>query len=609
LTTPGKRFCGACGASVSGVSSLPSEPPAAGVGQVAAVLPLPIAERRVCSVLFCDLVGFTPLSESRDAEEVRELLSRYFDVARTVISRYGGMVEKFIGDAVMAVWGAPSATEEDAERAVRAALELVDAVDQLGRDEGAGGLTARAGVVTGPVAVTVGAIGEGMVAGDSVNTAARIQAAAEPSAVLVDEATWRLTQAAIQLSDAGVHALKGKAEPLELWRAERVLSGVGGSQRIDGLEAGFVGRDTELRLVKDLFHACVDRRSPRLVSVTGAAGVGKSRLGWEYEKYVDGLADTVWWHRGRCLSYGDGVAFWALAEMVRQRLSIAEEDSSTVGAEKLIDGLEGWLTDPAERQYVGPRLAQLLGVDFGEPGPLLGRDELFAGWRLFFERLAGTAPVVMVVEDLQHADVGLLDFFEHLLDWARDVPIFVLTLARPELETRREGWGMGHRNRTTLTFDPLDGAAMDALLEGLVPGMPTTAKTAIAARAEGVPLYAVETVRMLVDRGVVQPIDGHYRLVRDVGELAVPGHLAVAVGRTPGRPRTRRPTAGRRRRGPRCHVSRRGPGRSVRPTRGAGAGAAGRTRTPRGASGAGRSSLATARSLRVRADDVPSGRL
>ena len=525
-----KKFCGECGTPLTAAAASPYSMPAGTAVPSTATshahpsIPIPVAERRVCSVLFCDLVGFTPLSELRDPEEVRELLSRYFEVARTVISRYGGVVEKFIGDAVMAVWGTPSATEEDGERAVRAALELIDAVAELGREAGAAELAARAGVVTGPVAVTVGATGEGMVAGDAVNTAARVQAAANPGAVLVDERTRRVAEAAIGFSSAGEHVLKGKAEPVPLWRATRVVGGAGGSQRIDGLEAGFVGRHSELRLVKELFHACEQRRTPRLVSVTGAAGVGKSRLGWEFRKYIDGLLVTVWWHQGRCLSYGDGVAFWALAEMVRQRLQIADEDSTPVAAKKLAAGLERLLEDPAERAYVGPRLGQLLGVEYGETA-VLPREELFAGWRLFFERLATTGPVVMVVEDLQHADTGLLDFLEHLLDWARDVPIFVLTLARPELEARRAGWGTGRRNSTALTLDPLDDAAMDALLEGLVPGMPTAGKTAIAGRAEGIPLYAVETVRMLIDRDIVQPIDGVYRLVGDVGELTVPATL------------------------------------------------------------------------------------
>jgi class 3 adenylate cyclase len=220
----------------------------------------------VCSVLFCDVVGFTPLSESRDPEAVRELLSRYFEVARTVIGRYGGVVEKFIGDAVMAVWGTPAATEGDAERAVRAALDLVSAVAELGAEAGIPGLAARAGVVTGEVAVTLGAAGEGMVAGDAVNTASRVQAAAEPGQVVVDAATQRLAGGAVGFADAGEHALKGKAGPVRLWRAIRVLSAVGGAQRVDGLEAPLTGRDAELRTVKDLFHAA-------------GAGVGPGRGG------------------------------------------------------------------------------------------------------------------------------------------------------------------------------------------------------------------------------------------------------------------------------------------------------------------------------------------
>src|SRR6201999_4414047 len=298
----------------------------------------PVAQRRVCSVLFCDLVGFTPLSPARDSEEVRELLSRYFAMARTVVSRYGGTVEKFIGDAVMAVWGTPVATEGDAERAVRAGLDLVAGVTDLGAAAGISGLAARAGIVTGEVAVTLGAVGEGMVAGDAVNTAARVQATAEPGQVLVDAATQRLAGRAVDFREAGTHQLKGRAGQEPLWRATRVLAGVGGAQRVDGLEAQLTGRDAELRTIRELFHATAERRTPRLVLVAGPAGVGKSRLGWEFEKYIDGLAVDVWWHRGRCLSYGEGVAFWALAGIVRQRLGIAEEDPAEVASEKLAAG-------------------------------------------------------------------------------------------------------------------------------------------------------------------------------------------------------------------------------------------------------------------------------
>jgi class 3 adenylate cyclase len=479
----------------------------------------------VCSVLFCDVVGFTPLSEARDPEAVRELLSQYFGVARTVITRYGGVVEKFIGDAVMAVWGTPTATEGDAERTVRAALDLVAAVAELGGEAGLPGLAARAGVVTGEVAVNLGAVGEGMVAGDAVNTASRVQAAAEPGWVLVDAATQRLAGSAIGFADAGEHQLKGKAEPQQLWRATRVLSAVGGAQRVDGLEAPLTGRDAELRTIKDLFHAAADRRVPRLVLVSGPAGVGKSRLGWEFEKYADGLKAVVWWHRGRCLSYGEGVAFWALAQIVRQRLGIAEEDPAEVAAGKLADGLARFVPDAGERGYVGVRLGRLLGVaGQGDSGEALSREELFAGWRLFFERLAAEDPVVLLIEDAQYADAGLLDFLDHLIDWVRDLPVYVLVFARPELGQGRPGFGAG-RNRSMLTLDPLDAASMDALVDALVPGMPGPARAKITAQAQGIPLFAVETVRSLVDRDIVQPVEGVYRLTSDIGELAVPDSL------------------------------------------------------------------------------------
>jgi class 3 adenylate cyclase/tetratricopeptide (TPR) repeat protein len=482
----------------------------------------------VCSVLFCDVAGFTPLSESRDPEAVRELLSGYFDISRTIIGRYGGVVEKFIGDAVMAVWGTPTATEGDTERAVRAALDLVAAVADLGAQAGVPGLAARAGLVTGEVAVTLGAVGEGMVAGDAVNTAARLQSTAEPGHVLVDGATYRLAGSAVGFADAGEHRLKGKADPVRLWRATRVLAGVGGSQRVDGLEAPLIGRDAELRTIRELFHAAAERRVPRLVLVSGPAGVGKSRLAWEFRKYIEGLAAEVWWHRGRCLSYGEGVAFWALAEMVRQRLGIAEEDSADVAAGKLAAGLDRFVPDPGERAYASVRLGRLLGVGPAEGVAALPREELFAGWRLFFERLAAESPVVLLVEDAQYADGGLLDFFDHLLDWTRNLPIYVLVFARPELGQTRPGFGAG-RNRVTLTLDPLDDVSMDQLVDALVPGMPAAARSKVTGQAQGVPLFAVETVRSLVDRDIVQPVEGVYRLVGNIGELAVPDSLHAVL--------------------------------------------------------------------------------
>ncbi len=507
---PAQKFCGQCAASLIGAPPPPVSVPA----QAAAT-----SENRYVSVLFVDLVGFTTLSEGRDAEDVRELLSRYFEVARTVIGRYGGTVEKFIGDAVMAVWGVPTAREDDAERAVRAALDVVEAVGALGAEVGLS-LQARGGVVTGGVTAWT-APGEGIVAGDRVNTASRVQSLAAAGQVLVDDTTRRTTSVAISYLDAGEHLVKGKTEPLHLWRAERVVAGVGGSQRMDGLEARFIGRDADLRLVKELFHACIDRGSARLVHVVGVAGVGKSRLRWELDKYIDGLADYVWYHSGRCLSYGDGVAYSALAEMLRQRFNIAEDDPTEVAADRLTGGLAKFVADESEREYLLPRLGVLLGVVDAS----LGREELFAGWRLFFERLTDSVPVVLAFEDLQWADSGLLDFIDYLLDWASGAPIFVVTFARPEVAESRPGWPAGRRNATSLYLEPLGVTDMAELLDDLVTDLPVALRQRIVERSEGIPLYAVETVRSLIDRDVVVPKDGAYRVVGDVGDLDVPTTL------------------------------------------------------------------------------------
>ena len=474
------------------------------------------------SLLFADLVGFTTLSEARDSEEVRELLTRYFDTCQKVVGRYGGVVEKFIGDAVMAVWGAPVTKEDDAERAVRAALELVDAVTELGAEVGALGLRARAGVLTGEATVNLGASGQGMVAGDLVNTASRIQSAAEPGTVVVGESTKRATDAAIAYLDAGSHMLKGKAESVRLWKAQRVVAGVGGLMKSEGLEPPFVGRDRELKLVKELFHACVDEGRAHLVQITGIAGVGKSRLGWEFFKYMDGLERVFRWHRGRCLSYGEGVTYWALAEMVRGRAGITEGEDRASSISKLHDVVEHAVPDPIDRKYVEPRLAHLLGL---EDRPASDKSDLFAGWRLFFERLAASNPVIMVFEDLQWADPTLLEFIDYLMDWSRAFPIYVLTLARPDADT-----GLGpKRNATSIYLEPLPRRAMEQLLTGLVPGLPEELTSKILDRAEGVPLYAVETVRMLLDRGLLVQ-EGHvYRPTGPVEDLEVPETLHALI--------------------------------------------------------------------------------
>ncbi|MDT7550055.1 MAG: hypothetical protein QOE84_2449, partial [Actinomycetota bacterium] len=516
------RFCAECGTPVPGAPATPMS---------AAPIPPPrTAERRLTSVLFGDLVGFTTLSESRDPEEVRELLSRYFDEARTVVQRYGGTVEKFIGDAVMAVWGVPVAHEDDAERAVRAGLDLVGMVTALGDDVGMTGLSLRVGVVTGEVAVTLGATGEGMVAGDAVNTAARVQTAAQPGTVWVDDATRMLTSAAVSYTDTGEHELKGKAEPLRLFQARAVVAAVGGAQRVDGLEAPFTGRDRELRLVKELFHAAAEDGRPRLVTVSGVAGVGKTRLGWEFEKYIDGLTLLTRWHRGRCLSYGEGVAFWAFAEMIRSRLELIEPDPAGYTDRNVAEGLHRWVPDADERAWIAPRLDVLLGHD---EDSTFDRSDLFAAWTVFLERVGQGGPMVLLFDDLHHADSGLLDLIDHLLETAR-FPLFVLALTRPELLERRPSLVTGRRT-TPLYLEPFSDAAMTTLVDGLVHGLPDAARAALVARAEGVPLYAVETVRSLIDRDAVVPLEGRYVFVDSAGErvdlatLAAPASLQTLI--------------------------------------------------------------------------------
>jgi class 3 adenylate cyclase/tetratricopeptide (TPR) repeat protein len=510
---PNDAYCGECGASLGEAAAAPLREE-------------PAAERRLVTVLFADLVGFTPLSESRDAEDVRELLSRYFEGCRRIIALYGGTVEKFIGDAVMAVWGTPTATEDDAERAVRAALDLVAAVSALGQELGAEELRARVGVLTGEAAVTIGAEGEGMVAGDLVNTASRIQSVAEPGTVFAGESTRRATDQTIVYEDAGAFELKGKTGLTPLWRARRVVSGLRGSLKSEGLEAPFVGRDRELRQLKDLFHASAEESKAHLVAVTGLAGIGKSRLVWEFYKYFDGLAESVWWHRGRCLPYGDGVTYWALADMVRMRCRIAEDDETAIGLQKLRAALDEHILDAEERAFVETRLGQLLGLT--GPGSL-ERQDLFAAARIFFERLAEAYPTVLVFEDMQWADESLLDFVEYLLDWSRSHPLFVVTLARPELLERRPTWGAGQRNFTSIFLEALPRPAMEELLSGLVPGLPEELRDRILERAEGVPLYAVETVRMLLDRGLLVQDESAYRVAGAVEELEVPETLHALI--------------------------------------------------------------------------------
>ena len=525
---PEDRYCGDCGAVIGGEAP----PPVAGSGTVPShpadarapsAHAAPATERRLVSILFVDLVGFTTLADDSDPEAVREFLGRYFELAREVVERYGGSIEKFIGDAVMAVWGTPFAREDDAERSVRAALDLVAAIPGLGTDRP----QARAAVLTGEAAAVIGAQGQGMVAGDLVNTASRLQSAAPPGTVLVGDATQRAAGEAIVFEPAGEQLLRGKTAPVPAWRAVRVVAGRRGAGRSSRVEPPFVGRDEELQLLRDLLHATTRDGRARLASVVGIAGIGKSRLAWELEKYVDGVAADIYWHRGRSPAYGEGLAFWALGEMVRERARIAESDDAATSREKLRAMLGEYVTDAGERAWMEPRLAALLGLEAAPPGE---REEFEAACRTLFDRISERGTVVLVFEELQWADPALLDFIETITDRSRARPILAVTLSRPDLLERRPTWGAGLRSFSNLPLDPLAPDEVQMLLVGLAPGLPASAIAAIVARSEGIPLYAVEMVRMLLDQGALRERDGRYHLDGELGPLAIPETMTGLLG-------------------------------------------------------------------------------
>ena len=383
-------------------------------------------------------------------------------------------------------------------------------------------------MLTGEAAVTLGAIGQGMVAGDLVNTASRLQSAAAPGTVLVGEATQRAASIAITFEPVDEQYLKGKAAPVAAWRAVRVVAQRRGRGREDRLEAPFVGRDAELRLLKDLFHATTRDRRVRLVSITGQAGVGKSRLAWEFLKYVDGVVDAVFWHEGRSPAYGQGLYLLGprrdgpLAGLTCSRTMTSRPRARRSAPPS--SASSPTRTRPAgSRPPSWPCSGSVIAPEGGSQG-------MFAAWRTYFERITGHGTVALLFEDLHWADSGMLDFIDHMLDWSLNVPILIVTLSRPELLDNRPGWGAGRRNFLALDLQPLDDAGMRELLGGLVSGLPEPAIRSIVTRAEGIPLYAVETIRMLVADGrLVARDDGRFEPAGELGDLAIPETLHALI--------------------------------------------------------------------------------
>jgi class 3 adenylate cyclase/tetratricopeptide (TPR) repeat protein len=468
------RFCGMCGAAL-----VPAAAPAR-------------EERKVVTILFTDLVGSTAHAEGLDPEDVRATLSSYYAQLRAELERHGGTVEKFIGDAVMAVFGAPVAHEDDPERAVRAALAIRDSIGQE--------LQIRTAVNTGEALVALGAKpgeGDAMVAGDVVNTAARLQNGAPVNGILVGEGTYRATRHVIDYRDAPAVEAKGKSEPVRVWEAVAARSRFG-SDVEQKLRTPLIGRERERDLLADALTRARTEQSAQLVTLVGVPGIGKSRLVAELFQITDADEEIISWRQGRSLPYGERVSFWALGEIVKAHAGILESDDSATAQEKLGAMVETLAEDDAEREWLARHTRPLIGLEGAERAE---REEAFAAWRRLLEAAAEHRPLVLVFEDLHWADDGLLDFVDHLADWATTVPLLIVGTARPELLDRRPGWGGGKRNAFTLSIGALSNDETAILLQRLLDRavLDADAQQAVLQRAEGNPLYAEEYARMLVE--------------------------------------------------------------------------------------------------------------
>jgi class 3 adenylate cyclase/tetratricopeptide (TPR) repeat protein len=460
-------------------------------------------ERKVVSVLFCDLVGFTARAESLDPEDVEAVLLPYHERVRSELERYGGTVEKFIGDAVMALFGAPTAHEDDPERAVRAAL----AIREFAIEDG---LELRVGITTGEALVRLDArpeAGEGMASGDVVNTAARLQSAAPVNGILVDETTYRATRTAITYEDADPVEAKGKTEPVAVWKAVEARSRFGVDVAHEA-RAELVGREHELAVLRDALSRVLSACTSQLVTLVGVPGLGKSRLVYELRRMIEAGDALVTWRQGRCLAYGDGVTLWALSEIVKAQAGTHEQDPPDVAAAKIRASVAHVLPDSADAAWVEANLLALLGL--GGESELGGdrRRESFSAWRHYIEGLAEQRPLVLVFEDLHWADESLLDFVDELVDWVTDVPLLVVGTARPELLERRPGWGGGKLNATTLALRPLSDNETALLLTRLLerPILAADEQQALIERAGGNPLYAEQFADLFLERGATDEL-------------------------------------------------------------------------------------------------------
>ena len=498
------RFCLACGRQL----------PVAGVAQEV---------RKTVTVLFSDLSGSTSLGERMDPESLRGVMSRYFQAMTQVIERHGGTVEKFIGDAVMAVFGTPVIHEDDALRAVRSALEMRVAMEALNADlagDARVAIRARIGINTGEVVAGDSSSRQALVAGDAVNVAARLEQSAEPGEILIGEETYRLVRDLV-LTDADSPrelAVKGKSEPVRSYGVVGLHDDRG--QRSRHFDAPMVGRERELRLLAEALERAERERACHLFTLLGAAGVGKSRLLHEFLATAARNATVL---RGRCLPYGDGITYWPLAEAVRGVAKIEPADAPEVALAKLAGVVEAAGGD--ERITSGVAVA--IGLREGSASA----EDLAWSARRFFELLARSGPLVIIFDDLHWAEPAFLELVENLADWARDAPILLVCVARPDLLELQPAWGGGKLNATTILLEPLDGDESAQLVSGLLGAiaLDEALLARIAEGSEGNPLFVEEVIAMLVDDGVLQRDDGTWRMNGDVATVRVPPSVSALL--------------------------------------------------------------------------------
>ena len=519
--------------------------------------------RKTVTVLFSDIKDSTPLGEQLDPEATRQVMNRYFGEVRAVIERHGGTVEKFIGDAVMAVFGTPKVHEDDPLRAVRAATEMRTVLADLSRElENRWGihLSIRTGLNTGTVVAGDPATRQTFVTGDAVNVASRLEHAAEPGEILIGDPTYRLVRDAVLVEPCDPLDIKGKAEPITAWRVLGVVSGAPAVAR--RLDSPLVGRDRELTMLQHAFERAADDKTCQFVTILGPAGAGKSRVTAELLGEVGESRATVL--VGRCLPYGEGITFWPVVEIVKQAARLGSSLSAPESRRRLASIVEN---DP-ERDAIVDRLGTLFGYGSG-PG---GTEEIFWAVRRLLQALARERPVVVVFDDVHWGEQTFLDLVDHITDWARDAPILLICLARAELLEERSAWAGGKLNSTSLLLEPLPDEACATLIENLLdPTVPTVVKERIAHAAEGNPLFVEELVAMLVDEGALRRDEGRWVTTTDLSSMAVPPTIqALLDARLDRLPGGRAP----------CDRTRRGRRTDLLPNRRAGAVAAGGSSAP-----------------------------